>query len=279
MEWEQLKDNRIEELEIQVKELEKLASLGTLSAGIAHEIQNSLNFVINFSKISRQLLSDLDQVVQGIYQKLMVDEKEDIREILCSLSDNMGKIVEHGNRSISITHNILLYSRGKEGEFVPTQISILVKEYVWLAYHAMRVNHQTFNASIYEEYCKDIPSVSVIPSDFSRAVLNVVNNAYYAVWKRQQKELPDYRPTVRVKLDYDGNFVILDIEDNGEGMSEDVKQKLFDVFFTTKPMGQGTGLGMPIVQDIIENKHHGKVSFESEQNHFTRFTFTLPVQS
>lgn len=278
MEQEQVKDKRIETLETQVKELEKLASLGTLSAGIAHEIQNPLNFVINFSKMSHQLLAELDEVIRAMNENLSPEEKEDTLEILSGLHENMDKIAEHGNRAISIIRGILLYSRGKEGEFVPTQVGQLVKEYVWLAYHAMRANYKNFNIAIHEEYGKDIPPVKVIPQDFSRAVLNIMNNACYAVWQRQQEAPADYQPAIAVKLKCDGTSLSLSIEDNGEGMSQEVKQKLFDTFFSTKPSGQGTGLGMSIVRDIIENKHHGKVSFDSEKNSFTRFTFTIPAQ-
>lgn len=278
MEQEQVKDKRIESLETQVKELERLASLGTLSAGIAHEIQNPLNFVINFSKMSHQLLAELNEVIENVNKNLTREDREDFNDILSGLHENMDKITEHGNRAISIIRGILLYSRGKEGEFVPTQVGQLVKEYVWLAYHAMRANYKNFNIAIHEEYGKDIPSIKVIPQDFSRAVLNVMNNACYAVWQRQQEAPADYQPAISVKVDYDGASLSLAIEDNGEGMSGEVKQKLFENFFTTKPSGQGTGLGMSIVRDIIENKHHGKVSFDSEKDRFTRFTFTIPAQ-
>lgn len=189
----------------------------------------------------------------------------------------MDKIKEHGDRAISIIRGILLYSRGKEDEFMPTQIQKLTKEYVWLAYHAMRANYKNFNIAIREDYAKDIPSIRLIPQDFSRAVLNVMNNACYAVWKKWQNAPEGYSPEIMVTLEKLDKRIVLSIRDNGEGMGPEVKRKLFDSFFTTKPVGQGTGLGMAIVRDIIENKHHGKVLFDSVLHEYTCFRFIIPI--
>ncbi len=260
------------------KQQEKLASLGMLSAGIAHEIQNPLNFVINFSKMSDKLLKDLTEIVEDNEDKLSADDREEVEDIVADLKENMAKIVEHGERAISIIQGILLVSRGKENEFLPTDVCKLVKEYVWLSYHAMRANCKNFNISIHEDYAEGLPLMMVIPQDLSRAILNVTNNACYAVWKKAQSADADYTPelTVCVKT-ADGN-VVISIADNGEGMTEEVKERLFDNFFTTKPIGQGTGLGMAITRDIIENKHQGRLSFESEEGKGTTFTFTIPVK-
>lgn len=277
MEQELVTQRRIEELEAQVKELEKLSSLGMLSAGIAHEIQNPLNFVINFSKMSDTLLNDLGQAVEKGLGTLPEDDREDIHDILQDLSDNLRKIEEHGDRAISIIRGILLYSRGKEDEFITTDVARLTKEYVWLAYHAMRANYKNFNISIHESYEADLPKVKLIPQDLSRAVLNVMNNACYAVWKKSQNAPDSYQPTISVGLKRTGDSLVFTIEDNGEGMDNETQQKLYKAFFTTKPIGQGTGLGMSIVRDIIENKHHGKIAFVSEFGLFTRFTFIIPV--
>ncbi len=270
-------EKRIRELEARIKEQEKLASLGTLSAGIAHEIQNPLNFVVNFSKMSGQLLSDLSITIDENSGRIPADDRQDIKDILSSLQENMEKIMEHGNRATSIIRGILLYSRGKEGEFIPTRVQLLTKEYVWLAYHAMRANYKNFNIAIRENYAENIPPVKLIPQDFSRAILNVMNNACYAVWKKQQNSPEAYLPEIIVSLEKQGACFILSIRDNGEGMSEEVKQRIFDSFFTTKPAGQGTGLGMAIVRDIIENKHHGKILFDSIQNEYTCFQFIIPI--
>ena len=272
-------EKKIEILQQQLREQEKLASLGLLSAGIAHEIQNPLNFVINFSKMSDKLLKDLTEIVEDNEDNISQEDREEVEDIVADLKENMAKIVEHGERAISIIQGILLVSRGKENEFIPTDINHLVKEYVWLAYHALRANHKGFNITIHESYQEGLPRIMVIPQDLSRAVLNLVNNACYTVWNRSQQEGEGYAPTIDIKtiLKSDG-MVEVSIQDNGEGMSDEVKEHLFENFFTTKPIGQGTGLGMGITRDIIENKHKGKLTFESEQGKGTCFTFVIPIK-
>ena len=270
--------DQIDYLKQQLHNQEKLASLGMLSAGIAHEIQNPLNFVINFSKMSDKLLKDLSDIVEDNEDKLSDDDREEVEDIVADLQENMAKIVEHGERAISIIQGILLVSRGKENEFRPTDICKLVKEYVWLSYHAMRANDKTFNISIHEEYEPDMPMMMVIPQDLSRAVLNVMNNACYALWNKKQKAGEDYNPEVNISVKTEGSDFIICIADNGEGMTEEVKQRLYENFFTTKPVGKGTGLGMGITQDIIENKHGGKISFESTEGEGTTFTFMIPIR-
>lgn len=271
-------EQQIETLQQQLKQQEKLASLGMLSAGIAHEIQNPLNFVINFSKMSDKLLRDLTEIVEDNEDKLSDDDREEIEDIVADLKENLGKIVEHGERAISIIRGILLVSRGKDNEFLPTDVCKLVKEYVWLSYHAMRANQKNFNISIHEDYEEGLPQMMVIPQDLSRAVLNVMNNACYAVWEKAQTAEAGYQPEVNIGVkSSDGNLVI-SIADNGKGMTDEVKQRLFENFFTTKPVGQGTGLGMAITRDIIEDKHQGRVTFDSEAGKGTTFTFTIPIK-
>ena len=179
-------EQQIETLQQQLKQQEKLASLGMLSAGIAHEIQNPLNFVINFSKMSNKLLGDLTDIMEDNEDKLSDDDREEVEDIIADLKENMGKIVEHGERAISIIQGILLVSRGKEDEFLPTDVCKLVKEYVWLSYHAMRANHKGFNLSIHEDYQEGMAQLMVIPQDLSRAILNLMNNACYTVWHKSQ---------------------------------------------------------------------------------------------
>ena len=167
-------EQEIVKLKEQLQKQEKLASMGMLSAGIAHEIQNPLNFVINFSKMSNKLLKDLTEIVEDNEDKISEEDREDLEDIVADLKENMAKIVEHGERAISIIRGILLVSRGKEGEFLPTDICKLVKEYVWLSYHAMRANHKNFNIAIHEDYEEGFPQIMVIPQDVSRAVLNLM---------------------------------------------------------------------------------------------------------
>ena len=271
-------EQQVETLKQQLKNQEKLASLGMLSAGFAHEIQNPLNFVINFSKMSGKLLNDLTEIVEDNEDNLSEDDREDVEDIVADLKENMAKIVEHGERAISIIQGILLVSRGKENEFLPSDVARLVKEYVWLSYHAMRANYKGFNISIHENYEEGLPQIMVIPQDLSRAVLNVMNNACYAVWNKAQTAPADYKPEVTVTVAATPPSLTISIADNGEGMNEEVRQHIFENFFTTKPVGKGTGLGMGITRDIIENKHGGTISFESVEGQGTTFTFTIPMR-
>ena len=270
--------DQIEQLKEQLHKQEKLASLGLLTAGIAHEIQNPLNFVINFSKMSDKLLKDLTDILEDNKDKIPEADREDLDDIVADLKENMSKIVEHGERAISIIQGILLVSRGKEGEFMPTYVNKVVKEYVWLSYHAMRANNKAFNVSIREEYEEGLPVTIAIPQDLSRAVLNITNNAFYAVWQKEQTAGDGYKPEVKVKVKSLDNDICVSITDNGNGMTEEVKQRLFENFFTTKPIGQGTGLGMGIIRDIVENEHGGTLSFNSTEGEGTTITFTIPIK-
>ena len=270
--------NETEQLRQQLEKQEKLASLGLLSAGIAHELQNPLNFVINYSKVSTSLMDELLEVVEKNADKFSDDDRDDVSSIVSLLKDNMNKIADNGERAVSIIQGILLVSRGKENEYVPADVCKIVKEYVHLSYHAMRANHPGFNSDIHEQYEEGLPLMMVIPQDLSRAVLNIMNNAFYAVWHKQQFEGEAYEPEVDIRVWTEENHLMISFKDNGEGMTEEVKQRLFENFFTTKPIGQGTGLGMSITRDIIENKHGGKITFDSSLGEGTTFKFTIPVR-
>ena len=269
-------EQEIQDLKTQLHNSEKLSSLGILSAGITHEIQNPLNFVINFSRMSADMVDDLTDILdeKGVD---LEEGNEELVGTIETLRTYLTKITEHGNRANDIIKGILLYSRGKSDEFIPTQIQKLLKEYVWLSFHAMRSNLANFNVTIKEDYDPAIPEIKVIPQEISRAVINLMNNACYAVWRRQKTAEDSYSPTIIVKAYKDGDSLLIEIEDNGTGMSEEVQKNLFEAFFTTKPVGEGTGLGLSITRNIIEEKHHGKIIFASEENNFTRFTISLPV--
>lgn len=271
-------ERQIEQLRTQIQKSEKLSSLGTLSAGIAHEIQNPLNFVINFSQMANDMVDDLTDILDEKGLDLEDKANEELAEVLSTLRSYLSKIAEHGHRATDIIQGILMYSRGKADEFLPTNIQKFLKKYVWLSFHAMRANLADFNVTIHEEYDPAIPEVMVIPQDLSRAVINVMNNACYAVWKRQKISGDDYSPVITVKAILKGDNFEIWIEDNGTGMSEEVREHLFTAFFTTKPVGEGTGLGLSITREIIEDKHHGKIEVESEENKFTRFVFIIPVK-
>lgn len=273
-----MEQEEIDLLKQQLQQLEKRAALGVLSAGIAHEVQNPLNFVINFSKMSEKLLQDLADIVEDNEDRLPEEDREDVADIIESLKTNLAKIVEHGERAVGVVQSILMMSRGKENEFLPADVCKIVKEYVWMSYHALRANYKDFNIAIHEHYQEGLPPMMVIPQDLSRAVLNVMNNACYAVWKKKQTAGDDYQPEVTVSVKVENGNLVISFADNGEGMSEEVKQRLYENFFTTKPIGQGTGLGMGITRDIIENKHGGTMSFESVEGEGATFTFTLPIR-
>lgn len=269
--------NETDQLRQQLEKQEKLASLGLLSAGIAHELKNPLDFVINYSKVSTSLMEELLALVEKKADQFSDDERDDLDDMASLLKDNLKKIAESGERAVSIVQGILLVSRGKENEYVPTDVCKIVKEYVHLSYHAMRANHPGFNSDIHEQYEEGLPLMMVIPQDLSRAVLNIMNNAFYAVWHRQQAEGEAYAPEVDVRVWTEDNQLKMRFADNGEGMTDEVKRRLFENFFTTKPIGQGTGLGMSITRDIIENKHGGKITFSSTLGEGTAFEFTIPA--
>lgn len=270
-------NERIKYLEDQLSKQDKLASLGMLSAGIAHEIQNPLNFVINFSKLSSKLLQDMQQVLDEVNKLIPEDSKEELGEIMEDLHGNMIKIEENGNRASSIVRGILLYSRGND-DFIPTDLQQLIHEYIWLSYHAVRANNKSFNVAIQENYESDIPQLNVIPQDLSRAIINLMNNACYAVFAKAKKasETP-YHPTIKINVWREENEVKILIEDNGIGMPDEVLEKLFTPFFTTKPVGEGTGLGLSLTKSIIENKHKGKIDVETSVGEYTRFIISLPI--
>lgn len=258
----------------------KMETLGFLSAGIAHEIQNPLNFVINFSKMSERLLTELQDIVETVKDQIDEDDAADLEDITADLVTNMQKIKEHGERATSIIQGILLISRGKEGERLPTDIPKLVHEYLWLSYHAKRANDKSFNITINEDYQENMPMLMVIPQDLSRAIVNVMNNACYAVQKRQQMESEagnEHLPFIAVKASYENGMLTITISDNGTGIAEEVKDKLFHETITTKPVGEGTGLGMQITYDIIK-KHGGEISFDSEEGKGTTFRFDIPCE-
>lgn len=269
---------QIEYLEKQLNEQERLASLGMLSAGIAHEIQNPLNFVINFSKLSVKLLQDMEDILGEVNNAIPEDLKEELDDIMADLRGNMNKIEENGNRASSIVKGILLYSRGKDDEYIATDLKQLIHEYIWLSYHATRANNKSFNVSIVENYADDVPVLNIIPQDLSRVIVNLMNNACYAVFsKSKEASTEPYNPTITVDLKKEGDVVKLIIEDNGIGISDEVKENLFTPFFTTKPVGDGTGLGLSISKSIIEGKHDGTIEMETKENEFTRFIISFPI--
>jgi signal transduction histidine kinase len=249
---------------------EKMASLGQMTAGIAHEIKNPLNFVNNFSSLSVDLLSELEESA----------DEEDRKEIVESLKGNLNKIAHHGKRADSIVATMLQHSRGTAGTKVPTDINQLCSEYTDLAFHGMRATSRDFNCAIVKDFGENIPLVQAIPQELSRVILNLLNNGFYAAAERERKEKEmgnaSYKPEIRVTTIHQKNQVIIKIRDNGGGIPKSIKDKIFEPFFTTKPTGQGTGLGLSLSYDIMTKEHQGMMSVESEENGFTEFMLQLP---
>jgi two-component system, NtrC family, sensor kinase len=281
---------RTEELESSLKELkstqtqliqkEKLASLGELTAGIAHEIQNPLNFVNNFSELSVDLAKELKEEIDKV--EIPEKDKDYIGEILTDLSQNQEKINHHGKRASSIVKGMLEHSRASTGVKEMTDINALADEYFRLSYHGLRAKDKDFNATMETDFDKNLPKINVIPQDMGRVLLNLFNNAFYAVHERQQlseslKLSENYTPSVFLTTQLIDNQIVIKVRDNGTGMPESVRAKVFQPFFTTKPTGSGTGLGLSLAYDIVTKGHGGNLEVISKENEFTEFMIKLPL--
>jgi GAF domain-containing protein/HAMP domain-containing protein len=254
---------------------EKLASLGQLTAGIAHEIKNPLNFVNNFSSLSRELLDELSELVRKT--SLEEDVRNEAVELITMAQGNLDKVVQHGKRADSIVKNMLLHSRQGSGERSTTNINPLVEEALNLAYHGARAEKPGFNATIVKQLDPSAGAAELYPQEITRVLLNLINNAFYATGKRAGSEKDSgYEPTVTVLTRDRGNQVEIVIRDNGTGAPPEVKEKMFNPFFTTKPAGEGTGLGLSLSHDIIVKQHGGAIEVESELGSFTEFVIRLP---
>jgi signal transduction histidine kinase/streptogramin lyase len=255
---------------------EKMASLGQLTAGIAHEIKNPLNFVNNFAAVSAELTEELVEKIDEHIDKQLAEVAEELREILSDLKINAEMINEHGKRADGIVKSMLQHSRGDSGERAATDVNSLLEEYVNLAYHGMRAADPSFNASIDKDYDEAAGAVNMVPQDIGRVLINLLNNAFYAVNERAKMAEEKYDPTLSVSTKRRGSKVEIVVRDNGTGIPDSVKEKIFEPFFTTKPTGSGTGLGLSMSYDIVTTGHGGEFEVESEAGKFTQFTVTLP---
>ena len=254
---------------------EKLASLGQLTAGIAHEIKNPLNFVNNFSSVSVELIDELGEILGGV----ATDEKtrEDIADLADTLRGNLEKIVQHGKRADSIVKNMLLHSREGSGEHRPVDINAIVEESLNLAYHGARAEKQGFNITLERSFDPAAGEVDLFPQEITRVLLNLISNGFYAATKRKaQPGSEGFEPVLAATTKNLGDRVEIRIRDNGTGIPPDVKAKMFNPFFTTKPAGEGTGLGLSISHDIIVKQHSGSIAVETEPDQFTEFKIVLP---
>ncbi len=254
----------------QLIQSEKMASLGELTAGIAHEIQNPLNFVNNFSEVNSELIEELKSEIE----KGNLDE---VKAIANNIADNEHKITHHGKRADAIVKGMLQHSRTNSNEKVPTDINALADEYLRLSYHGMRARDKSFNADFKSDFDETLPKIKIVPQDIGRVLLNLINNAFYIVNEKAKRENVDFKPIVIVSTKSNGNKLEIQVKDNGDGIPENIKDKIFQPFFTTKPTGQGTGLGLSMSYDIINKGHGGSLIAESKEGEGTTFTITLPI--
>ena len=254
---------------------QKLASLGQLTAGIAHEIKNPLNFVNNFSSISTELIDELRNTLQLRHY----DDKAraEITDLMDTLQGNLEKIVQHGKRADSIVKNMLLHSREGSGEHRPIDINAVVEESLNLAYHGARAEKQGFNITLERSFDPAAGEIDVFPQEITRVLLNLISNGFYAATKRKDETADGgYEPTLTAATKNLGDRVEIRIRDNGAGIPPEVKDKMFTPFFTTKPPGEGTGLGLSLSHDIIVKQHAGVIEVETEPGRFTEFKIILP---
>jgi len=248
---------------------EKMASLGELTAGIAHEIQNPLNFVNNFSEVSSELIDEMrEEIDKGDF--------EEVKALGADLKENLSKINHHGKRADSIVKGMLQHSRSGDGKKEPIDLNPLADEYLRLAYHGLRAKDKSFNAAMETDFDPDIGKISVVPQELGRVILNLLTNAFYAVNQKKKEGIPGYEPTVKIRTHKTKQGVEIHVTDNGNGIPEKVREKVFQPFFSTKPTGEGTGLGLSMSYDIITKGHGGDLQVHSDERKGTTFTITLP---
>lgn len=255
----------------QLIQSEKMASLGELTAGIAHEIQNPLNFVNNFSEVSNELIDEMNE-------ELTKGDIEEAKAIANDVKQNLEKINHHGKRADAIVKGMLQHSRSSSGQKEATDINVLADEYLRLAYHGLRAKDKSFSATLKTNYDETVRNINIIPQDIGRVVLNLITNAFYAVDEKKKQIIDDYEPTVSLITKKENDKVVISVKDNGNGIPAKVLDKIFQPFFTTKPTGQGTGLGLSLSYDIVK-AHGGELLVQTEENKGSIFIIQLPVVS
>lgn len=255
----------------QLVQSEKMASLGELTAGIAHEIQNPLNFVNNFAEVNKDLLEEIKEMLSNGSSKNVLSSINTLRE-------NEEKILHHGRRADNIVKNMLQHSRKGTGKKEPVEINLLVDEYLRLSYHGLRAKDKAFNVKLVTDYDDSIGKIAIEPQDIGRVLLNLYNNAFYSVNEQHKLRIESFEPTVIVKTKKLANKVEIVVKDNGIGISQKVQEKIFQPFFTTKPTGEGTGLGLSLSYDIITKGHSGELKVESKEGEGAAFVVQLPLQ-
>jgi signal transduction histidine kinase len=259
----------LKETQSQLIQSEKMASLGELTAGIAHEIQNPLNFVNNFSELNAELIAEMkDELKAGNYETAI--------SIANDISENENKINHHGKRADAIVKGMLQHSRSSTGQKEPTDINALADEYLRLAYHGLRAANKSFNASMKTDYDNSIGKVNIISQDIGRVILNLITNAFYVVTEKKKEQIKGYEPTVSVSTRKIDGKIEVRVKDNGNGIPQKVMDKIFQPFFTTKPTGQGTGLGLSLSYDIVK-AHGGELKVNTKEGEYAEFIIILPI--
>src|SRR5678809_1237261 len=257
----------------QLIQSEKMASLGELTAGIAHEIQIPFNFVNNFSEVNKELLMEMKHEIDS-------GNLAEAKNIAKDIQDNEEKITYHGKRADAIVKSMLQHSRSSSGKKEPTDVNALADEYLRLSYHGLRAKDKSFNARFETDFDDRIEQINIVHQDIGRVLLNLINNAFYSVSKKQKQEIPGYEATITVTTkrigDQPDNYrVEITVADNGNGVPKRVLDKIFQPFFTTKPTGLGTGLGLSLSYDIVTKGHNGAIRVESKEHEYTKFIITL----
>ena len=268
--------NDLKSTQAQLIQSEKMASLGELTAGIAHEIQNPLNFVNNFSEVNTELIGELKRE----RSKVKNERNEELEnELLNDIAENEEKINLHGKRAEAIVKGMLQHSRASTGVKESTNINKLTDEYLRLSYQGLHAKDKEFNADIITEFDESIGNINIIPQDIGRVLLNLYNNAFYVVNEKSKQNIAGYEPTVEVNTKKEGNKILISVKDNGNGIPEKIKEKIFQPFFTTKPTGQGIGLGLSLSYDIVTKGHDGTLEVLSSEENGSEFIITLPFKT
>ncbi|MGI9482861.1 MAG: PAS-domain containing protein, partial [Hyphomicrobiales bacterium] len=271
--------SELQEAQERLIQAEKMASLGQLTAGIAHEIKNPLNFVNNFAKLSGELMDELSELLQKPIAALDEEAREDADDIIATIGENLEKIHEHGARADSIVRNMLLHSRDGPRQIQSTSINAIADEALKLAYHGARTENASFNIEMKTDFDDDAGNIDCFPQDLMRAFLNLVSNGMYAASQKNgggDNGEAAASPEIEIVTKADGDKVHVDIKDNGVGIPAELREKILTPFFTTKPAGEGTGLGLSLTYDIVVKQHAGDLTIESEPGAFTVFRITLP---
>jgi two-component system, NtrC family, sensor kinase len=259
----------LKSVQVQLIQAEKMASLGELTAGIAHEIQNPLNFVNNFSEVSVELANEMEEALHK-------GDKEEAITIAADIKHNLQKISHHGNRADAIVKGMLQHSRASSGKKELTNINALADEYLRLSYHGLRAKDKNFNATFKTHFDESIGNIEISPQDIGRVLLNLYNNAFYAVTEKKKQLTGTYEPTVELSTKKVGDKVEISVRDNGTGIPQKVVDKIYQPFFTTKPTGQGTGLGLSLSYDIVK-AHGGEIKVETKEGEGAEFIIALPA--